>query len=346
LFRRFNATARFFLALAVVGSFVTALQAQQQILGSIIGHIRVVRGDVPSERLMVTLENRGATVDSVYTDGEGQFGFHNLPPNAYYININDDQYQPVRLLAVIEATTQNPMVLLDVVLVPKTNAKPGANAPAPGSGANPNMVDVRQFSEHYPKPAVKEFKKGLGADREGKIDDAIRHYQKAVTLAPEFYQARNNLGSDQLKKGDSAAARTSFEQVIQLNQSDAAGYFNLSNVDMLAGNLGSAQKMLDEGLRRQPDSALGKFLLGTLDLRLGKLPAAEQALRQAMQLDPVMVQPRLQLVNLLLQQGRKQDAANELHAFLDAFPNDPRRVQARDLLLKLESGSPTLSPPK
>ena len=97
-------------------------------------------------------------------------------------------------------------------------------------------------------------------------------------------------------------------------------------------------------MQRQPDSALGHFLQGTLDIRLGKLPQAEGALRQAIQMDPMMAQPRLQLVNLLLQQGRKGDAVAQLHDFVGAFPDGPFSTQAKDLLKRLQ-GSPPASQP-
>jgi predicted Zn-dependent protease len=78
-------------------------------------------------------------------------------------------------------------------------------------------------------------------------------------------------------------------------------------------------------------------LRGTLDLREGKLPEAEDALRQSIHLDPAMAQARLQLVNLFMQQGRKQDAATQLHEFLMAFPASPLAQQAKNLLHRLET---------
>jgi predicted Zn-dependent protease len=92
-------------------------------------------------------------------------------------------------------------------------------------------------------------------------------------------------------------------------------------------------------MRRQPDSALGQFLLGSLNLRLGKLPEAESALRRAIQLDPAMAQAQLQLVNLMLKQGRKQDAASQLRDFVGAFPDSPFSTQAKQLLQRLEAPS-------
>jgi hypothetical protein len=48
-------------------------------------------------------------------------------------------------------------------------------------------------------------------------------------------------------------------------------------------------------------------------------------------------------VNLYLQQGRKQDAVMELHAFVSAFPDNPFNKQAQQLLQRLENPS---KPPK
>ena len=312
--------------------------AQQQTLGAIIGHMRVDRGAAPPEPVLVSLEVRGAPMDSVYTDSSGTFGFHNLGGNAYNVVVNDEHYEPVRRQATVDSSMLSPVVFLDITLVPKAAKTPSAG-PALSTGSNPNMIDVREYAKRFPKAADKEFEKGLNADSVGKKDEAIRHYEKAVSLAPDFYYAHDNLGSDYLSKSDFADARKEFERVVQLNQSDAAAYFNLSNVCMLSGELPEAKKYLDEGMRRQPDSALGQFLRGSLDLRLGKLAEAEGALRHAIELSPLMPQARLQLVNLLMRQGRKDAAVAQLHDFVDAFPESPFSPQAKQLLQKLEGPS-------
>ena len=317
------------------------VSAQQQTFGSIVGHVRVVRGDTPPQPVLVSLELRGAPTDSVYTDSSGTFGFHSLNPNPYYVVINDDNYEAVRRSFTVDPLMLSPIIFMDITLIPK---KKPSDKPSQPVGSNPDMIDAREYSVQFPKRAVKEFEKGLAADRERKPDDAIRHYQKAVSMAPTFYAAHNNLGSDYLSKSDLFAARKEFEEVVRLNQSDADAYFNLSNVCMLSNQLTEAQQFLDEGLRRQPDSALAQFLLGSLNLRLGKFPLAENALRRAIQLDALMVQARLQLVNLLLKQGRKEDAASVLREFVSTFPDSSFSPQAKQLLQRL-SASSSLSAP-
>ncbi|HLK31542.1 MAG TPA: tetratricopeptide repeat protein [Terriglobales bacterium] len=321
--------------------FSTPVSAQQQ-LGTVVGEVRVQRGDFPPQKVLVLLTIRGAVMESTYTDGQGKFGFYALPPNLYSVEINDDNYQPVHESA--ELSPVGLTAFVRVTLVPKPGAKE-AQPKEQFSGGNPNVSDVREYRKHFPKKAVKEFDKGTASDSSGKRQDAIRHYEKAIQLAPDFYPAHNNLGSDQLASNNLPAARAEFETVVRLNQTDATGYFNLANVCMLMNQLADAQHFLDEGLRRQPESSLGKFLLGSLDLRTGKLGWAEQALRESVQLNPLMAQSRLQLINVLLKEGKKAEALSQLHEFVTAFPSSPFRPQAEQLLRRLQAAAATPSGP-
>jgi tetratricopeptide (TPR) repeat protein len=333
--------ARVFLLACLCSALIpySHLFAQDNVIGSIIGHVRTDRGEVPPQRILVMLEYVGAPRDSVYTDGQGTYGFHNLSPGPYSITVNEQQYEPLRRDVVVPATSLAPVAFLDLTLIPKAASNGDSANSAKASGANPNIIDVRAYSVNFPKPAVKEFEKGLAADQRRELDAAIRHYQKAIAIAPSYYFAHNNLGSDYLSKSDFEAARKEFEQAIRLNQSDAGAYFNLSNVCMLTGHLSEAQQYLDEGMRRQPESAVGQFFLGSLKLRLKQFPEAEKALRRAIQLDPLMAQARLQLANILLQQGRKEDAEALLRDFLSAFPGSSYSTQAKQVLQRLESSS-------
>jgi Flp pilus assembly protein TadD len=340
----FYLQARCFLGtVSVLLGLATSLPAQQT-TGRIIGQVRILRADFPSERILVELEVRGAPMNSLYTDSEGRFGFYNLDPNPYHITINDDRYQPVRVLTVVNPLVM-PTSIVEITLLPKASAQPESLAAKDRiSGGNPNLVDVKDYAKKFPKPAVKEFVKGAEAERKGKRDEAIQHYQKAITLAPEFYPAHNNLGSAYISRSDFPAARQEFEQVVKLNPNDAAAYFNLANVALMTKQVPDAERFLAEGFKRQPDSALGKFLSGSLCAHSGKTQEAEHFLREAIQLDPAMAQARLQLVNLYLKEQRKEQAIAELRDFLKAFPDGPFSPKAKEVLQKLEAGSQVSSP--
>ena len=298
----------------------------------------MTNGDVPPHPILVELQLRGSTLNSTYADGSGRFGFYNLEASPYHLVINDPAFHQVDELASVIALDSG-LNVIQISLSPRDDVKRAPDSDRAG-GSNPYLVDPAGYYRRFPKKAVKEFDHGVQADRERRYDDAIQHYQKAVKIAPAFYMAHNNLGSDYLRKSDFSAAKNEFQQSIQLYRSDGGPYFNLSNVCILTGELSQALLYLDQGMQRQPNSALGHFLQGTLGIRLGRFPQAERALRASIQLNPMMAEARLQLVNLLLQQSRKEETVIQLRDFVAAFPESPFSGKVKDLLKRLEGPAP------
>jgi Flp pilus assembly protein TadD len=298
---------------------------------TIVGSVQTFHGELPDRPILVTLQFRNNTIATTFTDSEGKFSFSELSPNIYRLAVDDEKYRPAEVLVQVNPLL-NGMNMARIQLIPRESA--GASSPSPGS--NPNMVNSAEFTKQIPKPALKEFNKGTNADKDGRIDDAIAHYQKAVSLAPEFYAARNNLGSAYLGKSQFDAAQEQFEKVIQTNPSDAAAYFNLGNLFLLTQKYQDAVRWLEQGLSKEPNSALGHFLLGSLHMRTGNIEQAEKELQTSLQLDPKMLKAHLALVNLFLQRGRPADAVAELKIFLKASPNDPFAPKAREVLHRLE----------
>jgi tetratricopeptide (TPR) repeat protein len=333
---RFQTLAVSLVSLLGFISAVTDVAPCQESLGSIVGRVRVVRGDVPPQRILVSLDLHGSPLDSVYTDSQGTFGFHSLHPESYEVSVDDDQYQPVRVAAEIHPTSLSPIVLLDIQLVPKSAAN-GAALARREPGSNPYTMDIREYLKNFPRKAVKEFEKGVESDRDNKKEEAIAHYRKAIEIAPDFHPAHNNLGALYLGKSDFKSAEQQFREAVRLDQNEAQGYFNLGNVLMLTGRFAESETVLAAGLERRPDSAFGYFLQGSLYGRTGKLSEAEGSLQNALRLDAKMSQAYLQLVNLYLGQNRREDAVTELRAFLKSFPDAPAAPKAKEILNKLQA---------
>ena len=331
--------SRILLWSALLAAFVipTQLCAQQNQLGKIIGNIRVVKGDFPAHPVLISLEMRGAPIESVYSDDRGRFGFYSLVANQYRVSVNDDAYEPVSQTTEVNPAT-SPMNFVEIALVPRSAGK---KDPLPGrvEGSNPYLIDPAEYYRKFPKKTLKEFEKGVDADHQGKTDDAIRHYEKALSYSPDFYPAHNNLGSAYLGRQNFEAARGQFEAALRANQNDAQACFNLANVLLLTQRYPAAERQIEEGLQRRPDSAFGHFLQGSLYSHTGRPELAEKSLQNALQLDPKMSEVYLQLVNLYLQQKRTPEAIGQLEAYLKAFPDSPFSPKARDLLKRLQANA-------
>jgi len=313
-----------------------SLQAQQaQQLGKIIGSVRVVKADAPSPPVLVTLEMRESPIGSTYTDDRGSFGFYNLVSNEYKVTITDDAYNPESVTTVVNPSN-SPMNFVQFTLTPRPNAKKDA-LPGRVEGSNPYLVDPAEYSRQFPKKTLKEFDNGVEADHVGKTDEAIQHYEKALSYSPSYYPAHNNLGSAYLARQNFEGAQTQFEAALKANQNDVEAYFNLANVFLLTQRYPAAEREIEEGLQRRPDSAFGHFLQGSLYSRTARPELAEKSLQSALQLDPKMGQAYLQLVNLYLQQKRTPEAIAQLEAYLKAFPDSPYSSKARESLKRLQA---------
>jgi tetratricopeptide (TPR) repeat protein len=308
--------------------------AQQAAVGSIIGELHLSRSDFPG-RVLVELQLRSAPITSVYSDDQGKFGFYGLGSNPYHVVIHDERFYPIDQLVVVDVSV-SVLSMVQIILTPRELVK---KDPLPNRelGGNPHFIDPSEYRLHFSKSALKEFDRGVESDRKGKRDEAIHHYEKAVSLAPDFYPAHNNLGADYLSKSDLKSAQAQFEEAIKLNRSDAEAHLNLASVLLQTKKYEDALSNVEEGLRKQPSSALGKFILGAIYRRMGRAPEAEKAMREALQLDPNMSNVHLELVNLYLGQQKTAEAKAELEAFLEKFPNDPHAPHAKQVLAKLQN---------
>ena len=85
--------------------------------GSIVGRIRIAPGNEINSPILVTLSSRGETVNSVYTDNEGHFGFSGLPGNLYHVVVNEEGYLPVEEDVSVDPVTTS-MKIVTIYLVP------------------------------------------------------------------------------------------------------------------------------------------------------------------------------------------------------------------------------------
>jgi tetratricopeptide (TPR) repeat protein len=330
--------ARFWIPVLAALLLASSIHAVAQSSGQTVdlgGEIKIVRGSFPPHSIRVTLETRGLPVGAMYTDDEGKFLFRALVPNMYYVVINDPEYEPVRERIEIRELSGNSS-LMQITLTPRESAKQQPRKDNT-SGGSSFLVDKSEYEKHYPKNAVKEFDKGNKAAQSNSADEAIRHFKRAVELAPDFYAARNNLGLMLLGARNFSDAEQQFQEVVRLNPSDSQAYFNLGNTYLLTKRFYEAQAEILDGLKRQPESAFGEFLLGTVYSRTGNAAQAEQKLEHVLTIDPTMSRAHLELANLFLQQKNNPAAISELKAFLKASPADAFAPQVRVLLNRITS---------
>ncbi len=240
-----------------------SLWAQQ--LGNIVGEAHVARGDFPG-RTLVELQLHGAPIASQYTDEQGKFAFTSIANNLYRIVIRDDRFYPVDQQVILDVSI-TAIAMVQINLTPREQTRKG-DLPAQ-KGSNPFIVDTEEYRYKAPKKARKEFDRGLESDRNGKREDAIRHYETAVSMAP--------LSNVCMLTGEMADAQKFLGEGMRRQPDSALGHFLLGSLDMRMGKLQEAEAALRKAIQLSPVMAQARLQLVNLLLQQGrKTDAAAQ----------------------------------------------------------------------
>lgn len=301
--------------------------------GVIYGRVTDSRGE-PASVMVKLLAEGDLPAGNMYTGSQGEFAFQALPNGEYWVVVEADGFQPVREHVRLDGTI-SPRAQVNTVLEPVVTMSPKPSPVISGSAAT-HTLDAKKPAPDFNPKALREFDKGNRSQQEGKLQEAVAHYEKAVEIDPAIYPALNNLGAIYEMKKDHNRAEEALRKALEIEPADAEGYLNLGHVFYEQRRYPEALAQLQEGLKRSPNSAVGLFFLGSTYFKLGDLRQAESNLRRASALDPKgMPKAHLQLANVYLQGRNFVAASQELETYLRANPGDPQAPAIHKLLASI-----------
>jgi lipoprotein NlpI len=96
---------------------------------------------------------------------------------------------------------------------------------------------------------------GVTLEKKGQIDEAIRQYQEAIRLKPDFAESHSNLGAILGMQGQTDEAISQFQEAVRLVPDDATAHYNLGTALGVKGQVDEAISQLQEAIRLKPDYA-------------------------------------------------------------------------------------------
>ena len=164
---------------------------------------------------------------------------------------------------------------------------------------------------------------------QGRMDEAISHYRKAIKLKPDYALAHNNLGLALAPRAPEEALKALLAAT-RIQPDLAEAQFNLGNAWKALGRLDSAVQSYREALGRGYRSADVHYNLANTLKAAGRLEEAEQSYREALSLKGEDAQALTNLAGTLLEQGRQEDA---ICAYREALSIDERDTLAHSGLI-------------
>lgn len=318
--------------------FVTFAQGRmgpsRRVSLEIHGQVRFAEGGAPAANVLVRLESYdgGGPIGEAFTDRLGKFQFTGLQPAQYTIKVHHPGYLDAQQTIDLQ-TVSSGLVLLQL---------------SPDDAHSSSSV-TGSVNANVPPAAQKEFDKGVAALAEGgkeKTAFAVRCFEKAIAIYPQFVEARLKLGTAYMDLGEWDKAEQALLATIKLDARAFNALFALGEIYLQENKVADAERVLVQGLAIQAQSYLGHLSLARVywakaraitDLMEAK-PALEKSyeeVKRALSLNPNLPAAHLLKGNLLLRVSRTNDALFEFDEYLKLEPNGPFANETRALVEKI-----------
>ena len=215
-----------------------------------------------------------------------------------------------------------------------------------------NNLGYVLVAQGQPAEAIKHYQEALAINpnysevinnlgtallNQGRLDEAAKYYHRALEIYPDFAEAYNNLGILLTKQGQTVEAIEQYRKAIELNPSRAEFYNNLGNLLSKQGRTDEAIEQFQKALEVAPDNAKVRFNLANILTAQGRWDEAIEQYQQALKQMPDSIHAHNQLGLALQSRGRFAAAIAQFQKVLEL---DPKHVTARNNLAWLLATCP------
>jgi tetratricopeptide (TPR) repeat protein len=154
--------------------------------------------------------------------------------------------------------------------------------------------------------------------KQGQMEGAIRNYREALKIDPKLaglhFELAEALNASDTQAGK-AEAKTEYEAALSLNPADEKSECRLGAIDYRDGDVHGSFSHFSRATQLQPDDPEAALGLAKVWLLMNEPQKALALLEHAVQLDPTSAEAHFRLAMLYRDQGRVQDAKQELDEY-------------------------------
>jgi tetratricopeptide (TPR) repeat protein len=183
-----------------------------------------------------------------------------------------------------------------------------------------NLISAKELS--IPDKARREYDEAQRSLGRRDVEGAVAHLERAVSLAPQFAGAWNNLGTIAYQSRQFEKAEGHFRRALQEDPEAYEPAVNLGGVLLTLQKTDEALSYNQYSALVRPNDALANSQLGMNYFYLGDLERAVKYLKTAKELDPGhFSHPQLLLAEIYRRRQDPQAAAAEMEDFRKHHPD-------------------------
>jgi len=183
---------------------------------------------------------------------------------------------------------------------------------------------------------------GFALARQGKLDEATQNYERALQLKPDYAKANCNWGVALARQGRLAEAIQHFERALQLKPDYAEAENNLGSALAQQKKLDGAIQHFKRALQLKSDYAEAENNLGIALATQGKLAEAIEHFERAVQLKPDYAEAHYYLGFFLARRGNPAQAIQHFQQALALATAQGNTALAESIRTQLKSYQPAL----
>lgn len=164
---------------------------------------------------------------------------------------------------------------------------------------------------------------GVSLVAEGRTEEAIENYKKALKLHPQFFQATSNLAELYLARGRRDLAEPLYEKLVVIAPRNAVGQYQLGLARLRRGRTAEAVDRFERALRLKPNMASAYARLGDVALKGGNWNEAIARYGEAVRREPGDARTLFLESFAYTATGRGAEAVASLRRALEREPNNP-----------------------
>jgi tetratricopeptide (TPR) repeat protein len=159
---------------------------------------------------------------------------------------------------------------------------------------------------------------------EGRREEAVAEYRRALTTDPDNANAHGDLGMLLAAAGNLRGAVSELEEARRLEPNNPAHVESLARALAAGGKEEEALPLFRQAVELDPARAAGHLHLAAALARTGHYPEARASFDRALELDPGGSAARLGRAEVLLELDRPASAVTDLEAVLQSDPDNAR----------------------
>jgi len=307
------------------GAGDTGLGGVNTINGSVIAG-----GQKLQRRITVRLQSMTKGDRVVMTDDYGNFIFRGLVSGDYTILIDKEKdFKPFsQVVSIIQPRGFPPQTY-------NLSIRLEWNQP---TAAKPAVLNV-EFA-NVPKPALVHYDNALEQAKRNDHSAAIEELKLAIKEYPSFSQAFNELGVQYLKLNELEKADESFQEAVKINPDAVSSLINRGITNVLMKRYGEAVPILRKSLQKNKQSAVAHYFLGQALANLGLFDDAEKELLASLELGKEEMKEAHRILAIIYaSRGARQQAADQLDAYLKLAPDAPDAQKLKDKVRQLRESN-------